>query len=160
LFVGLERMGAVYRYSEGPETCSVIYIIRPSMIPTWYAKVYTINDTHALDQSQEDAMRKEMSANEWRQEMLCDFTAASDDTLISIDLVEQAAGKHLREDQYDFSAKIIGVDVARYGGDRSVIFKRQGLSSDIHFQTTHIDNMTLAAKWRRFSTNGMQTRSS
>jgi hypothetical protein len=114
--------------------------------PTWYAKVYTINDTHALDQSQEDAMRKEMSANEWRQEMLCDFTAASDDTLTSIDLVEQAAGKHLREDQYDFSAKIIGVDVARYGGDRSVIFKRQGLSSDIHFQTTHIDNMTLAAK--------------
>jgi hypothetical protein len=114
--------------------------------PTWFAGRYTINDTNSLDQEQLKTMKALMSDNEWRQEMLCDFSAATDDTLISIDLVEQAAGKHLRTDQYDFSAKIIGCDVARYGGDRSVIFKRQGLSSDLHFQTTHIDNMTLAAK--------------
>lgn len=113
---------------------------------TWYAKCYTINDTHALDQVQADAMRKEMSDNEWRQEMLCDFSAANDDMLIGIDLVEQASGKHHRIDEYDWAPRILGVDVARYGGDRSVIFKRQGLVSHLHFQTTSIDNMSLAAK--------------
>ena len=112
----------------------------------WFARVYTYKDTNTIDPVQLETMQKEMTENEWRQEMLCDFAVATDDTLIQIDTVEAAAGKHLRKDQYDFSAKVLGVDVARYGGDRSVIFKRQGLYSDIHYQTNHIDNMTLAGK--------------
>ena len=114
--------------------------------PAWYARCYTYTDTNVLGKGQLDALRKEMSDNEWRQEMMCDFTASTDDTLISLDLVMQASGKHHTEDAYSFAAKVIGVDVARYGGDRSVIFKRQGLVSDLYFQTTSIDNMTLAGK--------------
>jgi hypothetical protein len=114
--------------------------------PAWYAHCYTYKDTDSLDEKQIEIIKKEMSDNEFRQEMLCDFTAASDDTLIGMNLVEAAAGKHHPSADFNFAAKIIGVDVARFGGDRSVIFKRQGLFSDLHFQTTSIDNMTLAGK--------------
>ena len=49
------------------------------------------------------------------------------------DIVEKALGKHLREDMYAFAPKILGVDVAMFGGDRSVIFLRQGLCSKLLF---------------------------
>ena len=49
--------------------------------------------------------------------------------LLGIEEVEAAMGKSIRPDQYQWAAKIIGVDVARFGDDRSVIFKRQGLAS-------------------------------
>lgn len=40
--------------------------------------------------------------------------------------VEKASGKHIPINQYDHAAKIIGVDVARFGDDKTVICKRQG----------------------------------
>ena len=90
--------------------------------PSWFARCYTYRDTNSMDEKQIEALRKEMTDNEWRQEMECDFTAATDDTLISLDIVQAAMGKHLREDQFGFAAKIIGVDVARMGGDRQWIY--------------------------------------
>jgi phage terminase large subunit len=38
-------------------------------------------------------------------------------------------GRHLPEHTYDWSQKRLGLDVARYGDDRTVIFPRQGLAS-------------------------------
>ncbi len=48
--------------------------------------------------------------------------------LIPGDIVEAALGKHLQSDVYRHSPKILGVDVARFGDDQSVIIKRQGLA--------------------------------
>lgn len=111
----------------------------------WYVARYTVNDTDALDPAEVEKMRREMSDAEFAQEMLCDFSAASDDVLISLALAEDRAGKTLRQDQYTFAPKILGVDVARYGGDRSVIFARQGLASFTPQVFKGIDNMSLAA---------------
>lgn len=97
--------------------------------PEWYAGLFTIDDTHALSETELDAMRKNMTDQQWRQEMLCDFDASSDEALISIDLVRKALGKHLREENYNKAAKVVGVDVAREGGDRTVIQTRQGLAA-------------------------------
>lgn len=47
-------------------------------------------------------------------------------TLITPDEVRDAQKRHYREDFYSGFAKIMGVDVARFGDDESVIFKRQG----------------------------------
>jgi hypothetical protein len=44
------------------------------------------------------------------------------------------------------SLKILGVDVARYGDDRSVIIKRQGLVAFEPMVLQGVDNMTLASK--------------
>lgn len=54
-------------------------------------------------------------------------------SLFSVDEVEAAIGKHLKEPQYNFIEKRIGVDVALYGDDRTVLFPRQGLASFMPF---------------------------
>lgn len=97
--------------------------------PDWYAETFTFEDTGALEQSELDEMRKNMTEQQWRQEMLCDFSASSDDTLISIELVRRSMGKHLTPDQYTFAPVIFGLDVAAMGGDKTVLQRRQGLAS-------------------------------
>ncbi len=57
------------------------------------------------------------------------FPPSSLNALIGPDEVRDAMGQHLRTDQYDYAAKVLGVDVARFGDDASVIFPRQGLAS-------------------------------
>lgn len=57
------------------------------------------------------------------------FPPAAINSLLGVDEVHAALGKHLVSDQYDTSQKRIGIDVARFGEDRTVIFPRQGLAS-------------------------------
>ncbi len=57
------------------------------------------------------------------------FPPTSFNALLGVDDVAQALGKHLREDQYNFAQKRIGVDVARFGDDSTIIFPRQGLAA-------------------------------
>lgn len=54
------------------------------------------------------------------------FPPSSSDTLLSEEEVEEAAKRWLPEDQYIYEPKVLGVDVARYGTDRTVITMRQG----------------------------------
>jgi hypothetical protein len=48
-------------------------------------------------------------------------------SLLGIEDVSAAMERHHRESDYDFAAKILGVDVAREGDDASVMFPRQGI---------------------------------
>lgn len=57
------------------------------------------------------------------------FPPGSLNALLSVDEVEAAMNRHYREDQYTWSQKRLGIDVARFGDDRTVIFPRQGLVS-------------------------------
>ena len=57
------------------------------------------------------------------------FPPSAHNTLLGIEDVQAAMARHLHEDTYDWSQKRLGVDVARFGDDRSVIFPRQGLAS-------------------------------
>jgi len=97
--------------------------------PTWYAECFTIDDTHAIPEAELEVMRAQQTEQQWRQEMLCDFNASSDEALIGIDLVRAALGRHLRSDAYDFAGKVLGVDVALGGGDKTVLQLRQGLAA-------------------------------
>jgi hypothetical protein len=54
------------------------------------------------------------------------FPSSSANALLGPDEVESAMSRHYDVTQYDFAAKILGVDVARQGDDSSVIFPRQG----------------------------------
>lgn len=58
-----------------------------------------------------------------------EFPATAANALIGPDECDEAATRHYRPDQYDYAAKILGVDVAREGDDSSVIFPRQGLAA-------------------------------
>jgi len=57
------------------------------------------------------------------------FPTSSFNTLLSVEDVEAAMHRHLREDAYSWSQKRLGIDVARFGDDRTVIFPRQGLAA-------------------------------
>lgn len=72
------------------------------------------------------------------------FPRSSDRQFISSEDIEQARGKHLRLEQYNFASKIIGVDPANYGADESVIYLRQGLMSKKLASYGKIDPITLA----------------
>lgn len=48
-------------------------------------------------------------------------------TLLSLEEVERAMRRHYREEEYAGAQKRLGVDVARFGDDETVIFPRQGL---------------------------------
>lgn len=97
--------------------------------PSWFARVLTCYQTEALSQDQIDQLKASMTDKQFRQEMLCDFLASSDDVLVSIDDARLATKRVIREHQFSFAPKILGVDVAWTGGDRSVIFPRQGLQA-------------------------------
>jgi phage terminase large subunit len=70
--------------------------------------------------------------------------AVGDNQMIGVEQAYAAAERYYKEDQYSHAPKILGVDVARYGGDRSVIFRRQGLMAFEPYVFKHVDNMSLA----------------
>lgn len=55
------------------------------------------------------------------------FPSGGINTLMGADDVESAMTRTLEEEHYSWAQKRLGVDVARFGDDRSVIFPRQGL---------------------------------
>lgn len=59
--------------------------------------------------------------------ILGQFPPSSINALIGQEAVEAAMKLQVREEQFDWAQKRLGVDVARFGDDRSVIFPRQGI---------------------------------
>lgn len=55
------------------------------------------------------------------------FPPAGFNSLLGVEEVSAAMKRHHRIDAYDFAARILGVDVAREGDDKSVVFPRQGV---------------------------------
>lgn len=97
--------------------------------PEWFTAVFTCYDTDALPADEIESIRTDpaMTEMQFRQEMLCDFTASSANTLISIEQAMEATKRKLEPRLYSFAPKILGVDVAWEGGDRCAMFPRQGL---------------------------------
>lgn len=61
--------------------------------------------------------------------VLGEFPPSSINALIGIEEVERAMHRHLLKHEYEWSQKRLGVDVARFGDDRTVGFPRQGLAA-------------------------------
>jgi hypothetical protein len=115
-------------------------------LPDWHAALYTVYDTHSLDPTEVERQRLSTDENTFKREYLCDFSAAGDNQLISLTDVHVASGRHIKPADYVWAAKVLGVDPARFGDDRSVIFTRQGLYASKPEIFRGIDNMALAAK--------------
>jgi hypothetical protein len=114
--------------------------------PDWTAMMFRVDETALLDEKELASSQATMSSSQYRQEFLCDFSASSDDVLITIDLVSQACQRTITETDIAGAPKIIGVDVARFGDDRSVIQRRQGLAAFPPIILQGISNMDLAAR--------------
>lgn len=90
----------------------------------------------------DDPLRTPRVSMQWAREMIAEFgrdhpwvkvnvlgqfPPSSLNALLGPDDVSAAMGRHVPAAQYQKAAKALGVDVARFGDDSSVIFPRQGV---------------------------------
>lgn len=120
-----------------------------------------------------DAKRTPRVSIEWAQEqidtygrdnpyvlvnILGQFPQAAFNALISAEEVEQSMKRAYRESEYNMHARIIGVDVARGGADKSVMFMRQGLQAFNPQIYRNIDGTQganhIARKWQEWDADG------
>lgn len=120
---------------------------------TWASLVFrssdTVNILPWITQEELDNARADLTESQFRQEFECDFNASCDNTLIPLDLIYKARGKHIREEDYRLSPLVFGVDVARFGGDACVIQPRRGLAAFEPVRIVGIDNMSFASLLHR-----------
>lgn len=93
---------------------------------SWYHGLFTINDTESLPPKEVSDLKSEMSNTAFAREFLCDFSAAADNVLLSVEVVEAACNRQVKPGTYDYAPKILGVDIARQGDDRSALIRKQG----------------------------------
>lgn len=122
-----------------------LYALGQQQANGWGAALYRADETDVISPSELESAKAVMSDNQYRQEFLCDFSASTDNVLITIDLASRAAGKTMLERDVAGAPKVMGVDVARFGDDRSAICKRQGLYCYPLRVVDNTDNMTFAS---------------
>ena len=110
----------------------------------WFCRIYRADETGLIDKDELAAAKREMTDQQYAQEFLCDFSASTGNTLIPIPIVVEAAGRSLNDAYVRGAVKVLGVDVARYGDDRSVIFAVQGLKAYEPQVYNDISNVDLA----------------
>jgi hypothetical protein len=112
----------------------------------WFCAMYRGDETGIIPIEELEQLQDVLSDATYRQKILCDFSAAADNVLITIDLVTQACYKKYTEADVMGAPRILGVDPARFGDDRAVIIRRQGLQAFTPKIYTKIDNMTFVAR--------------
>ena len=112
----------------------------------WTAARYTVFDTDSLHPNEVKRLQRDMSETSFAREYLCDFSAQGDDQLIALADTEDAAKRIYQSDHVRLFPIILGIDPARFGDDRSVVFRRQGKQAFKPVVYRGIDNMELASR--------------
>ena len=128
---------------KGINLFSELYF-KAESLPDWYAASWTVYDTNALPAEEVARLRRDMSDVSFAREYLCDFNAAGSNQLISLGDLNLATARVHKPNAIALAPRILGVDVARFGDDRSVIFPRQGLLAFPPEIYLGLDNMAFA----------------
>jgi hypothetical protein len=92
--------------------------------PLWFCQLLTVDDTHGVSHADIQAERESgMSEDMIQQEFYCSFLVGTANILIPPGLVQAAMR---RDVDYHGVGRIAGLDVARYGDDRTGLIIRQG----------------------------------
>lgn len=113
----------------------------------WTALIYRVTDTDAISPAEIEKVKVEMGgaeSNAYRQEYMCDFSASSEDVLITIDEAVEASKRKYMANDYMSMPSVLGVDVARFGDDRTVVFERRGLVARNPRVLIKLDNVQVA----------------
>lgn len=100
-----------------------------------------------LDAGEREAMARDMGGRQskkWRREMECDFEVAADESLIAMQLASDAMRRLVKPEDVQTHPVVVGFDVARDGGDPSVLAIRQGRLVHAIEELRIPDNMVLA----------------
>jgi len=90
----------------------------------WYSVVLRASETGIISKEELAEAKATMSDAEYRREFECDFSASSEDSLISLDLTQEATHRILHKEAYRHAPIVMGIDVARFGDDESVSYDR------------------------------------
>ena len=74
------------------------------------------------------------------------FPPSALNTLLSHEEVRDAMKRHYNQTEYAWSQKRIGIDVARFGDDRTVLFPRQGLAAFQPVEMRNVRTTEIAAR--------------
>ena len=110
----------------------------------WASAKFTCYETGAIDADEIASYKREVSDEEFKREMLCDFTASASNQLINLFTVQQASHKSINPNFLGKAPLVMGVDVARFGDDRSVICLRRGILAEEPIVLKDMDLVTLA----------------
>lgn len=111
---------------KGIDQLSETYYLRKDD-PAWFAALFAYGDTNALSPEAIADLKATMLPREFALEMECKFDSGTADTLLTGTDVDEAQARVIPQAAYQYAARILGVDVARQGDDRSCIVMRQGL---------------------------------
>lgn len=92
--------------------------------PQWFALKLPASLTGAIIPAELDDMQRSMGVNEYARELECSFEAEGYDQLIPGWMVEEAIQREVPRDPA--APVVIGLDVARFGDDRTVLVVREG----------------------------------
>ncbi|MFH1640361.1 MAG: hypothetical protein ABIA66_00185 [Candidatus Omnitrophota bacterium] len=112
------------------------------MNKAWFCQILTVDDTKAISGADIQAERDAgMPEDMIQQEFFCSFLASTGNIVIPFYLIQNALKKDV---QYPRSGRIAGLDVARFGDDRSALVIRQG-GQIIHVETWQRQDTTFTA---------------
>lgn len=87
------------------------------------------------------------------------FPPSSFNALIGPDEIQESVKRRYREPDFDAHPRILGIDVARFGDDSSILFPRQGLQAFNPYQYRSLDGTTGAEitlrKWNEWQADGV-----
>lgn len=131
----------------------ILYAAATTLSHLWYV-IRITNDP-------DDPMRSPRTDKEWARQqietfgkdnpwvmssILGKFPPSSINSLLGPDEIRDAMKRHYKEDAYMYSQKRLGVDVARFGLDRTVIFPRQGIAAFKPIEMRNARNNEIAAR--------------
>ena len=112
----------------------------------WKKHVLSSVDSPIVSEEYVNSMKEKYGEGSdiYKVRVLGEFPDASAAQIIPSILVETAFGKHLDARMYEHQPSVLGVDIARFGDDRSVIFHRKGLMCEKLWESYSSDLMTVA----------------
>lgn len=115
----------------------------------WFVEMYPVTETGIFTDDEIEKFKKVMSDVEFAQEYMCDFAQAAENDLFSTELLDKAFDRTLKEEDIPADEPLIGGgDIARYGDDSTVLFRRRGLmayASPLRWK--HLNTMEVADKF-------------
>lgn len=93
----------------------------------WYSFAMNVYESKVIPADEIELIRSNMTELMFAQEFMVDFNSAAFNALFSPDLIQAATSRTLTEEDVAGAQMVLGVDVARYGDDRTTISPRKGL---------------------------------
>lgn len=129
---------------KGVDAFSEVYYRALRLEGKWSANRLTIYDIDLFSKEQIKEIRDSMSPKAFAREFLCDFEAGDEDQLITFSDVSAASDRAATPKDAFGAPVVIGVDPARFGDDRTVIIRRQGVVCYPPTVLKGVDNMAVA----------------